>query len=230
MNLQAAAATIHKWLALVALAPILLWLLSGFFFAINPIERVRSEHRLAAAQVVAVDLSSVAAPSTLTLPQTPTKLTLQQGLGGPQYIAEFAEGVRPILLDAATGRQLSPLDSDAATEVALVALNVTLPVQRVDYVIAASPEYRGLLPAWRVAFVDHEGLVVYVSADTGQVTARRSNLWRLYDALWAFHIMDWKDHENFNNALLIVSSAVALMMAAAGIVLLPYRLKLPKRL
>ncbi|MDX2275493.1 MAG: PepSY domain-containing protein [Hyphomonadaceae bacterium] len=229
MKLGFAASLVHKWLALVVMLPILFWVASGLFFAINPIERVRSEHRLAAAAPVAVDTTTVLAPSALTLPQPPTKLTLQQGLGGPQYVAEFGEGVRPVLIDAMSGRQLSPLNSDAASAAALAALNVTLPVQRVDYVIAASPEYRGLLPAWRVAFVDEEGLAVYVSADTGQVTARRSNLWRLYDALWAFHIMDFRDHENFNNALLIVSAAMALIMSVAGIILLPYRLRLPQR-
>lgn len=229
MRLERAAAIVHKWLALAAVLPVVFWVASGLFFAVYPIEQVRSEHRLAIGRAITIDPGTVLAPAALNLSQPPTKLSLQQGLGGPQYIVEFGPGERPVLLDAASGRQLSPLDSDAAAEVALAALNETLPVQRVDYVIRASPEYRGLLPAWRVAFVDREGLVVYVSADTGQVIARRSDLWRLYDALWAFHIMDWRDHENFNNALLIVSATVALVMIIAGIILLPFRLRLPKR-
>lgn len=229
MKLQGLSATVHKWLALIVLAPMLFWLVSGLFFALYPIERVRSEHRVAQIQPPALDLSTIVQPSALVLPQTPTKLTLQQGLGGPRYLAEFGEGVRPMLLDARDGHQVSPLTSEAATAAALGQLNVTLPTQRVDYVIEASTEYRGALPAWRVAFVDREGLVVYVSADTGQVTARRSDLWRLYDGLWAFHIMDWRDHENFNNGLLIISAAFALVVTIAGIILLPYRLKLPRR-
>ena len=91
-------------------------------------------------------------------------------------------------------------------------------------IVGESPEYRGALPAWRVAFEDEEGLAVYVAADTGAVTARRSDLWRVYDALWALHIMDWRDHENFNTGLLIAATALALIVTLAGFVLLPYRL------
>jgi len=69
-----------------------------------------------------------------------------------------------------------------------------------------------------------KGLAVYVAADTGRVTARRSDLWRIYDALWALHIMDWRDHKNFNSGLLIAASATALLVVLAGFVLLPYRL------
>jgi hypothetical protein len=78
-------------------------------------------------------------------------------------------------------------------------------------------EYRGPLPAWRIAFDDAEGLAVYVAADTGRVAARRSDLWRVYDALWALHIMDWRDHENFNTGLMIVTSFTALIVNVGGL-------------
>jgi hypothetical protein len=228
MNLQSAAATIHKWLALLAALPLLFWLVSGFFFTIYPIERVRSEHRMAAIEPAPVDLARVLQPSALELPGAPSRVTLQQGLGGPHYLVEFPVG-RPLLFDANDGAQLSPLTSEMATATALAHLNVTLPVQRVDYVIEASTEYRGALPAWRVSFVDPEGLVVYVAADTGAVTARRSDLWRAYDTLWAFHIMDWRNHENFNHGLIIGAALVSLIVYIAGLILLPYRLRLPRR-
>jgi hypothetical protein len=93
----------------------------------------------------------------------------------------------------------------------------------------ATPEYRGMVPAWRVAYDDAEGLAVYVAADTGRVTARRSDLWRVYDALWALHIMDWRDHENFNNGLLILVSFLALIVVVSGFILAPYRLGVMKQ-
>mgnify|MGYP000898461010 CR=1 FL=1 len=85
------------------------------------------------------------------------------------------------------------------------------------------PEYHGLLPAWRVRFAEH-GMAVYVADNTGAVTGRRSDLWRIYDALWALHIMDWRDHENFNNGLLILTSFLALAVVLSGFVLAPYRM------
>ena len=42
-------AKIHKWLALLMAVQILFWFVSGLFFAVFPIERVRSEHMIAEA-------------------------------------------------------------------------------------------------------------------------------------------------------------------------------------
>ena len=38
---------VHKWLALLMAIQILFWFVSGLFFAVAPIEQVRSEHRIA---------------------------------------------------------------------------------------------------------------------------------------------------------------------------------------
>lgn len=89
-------------------------------------------------------------------------------------------------------------------------------------------EYRGALPAWRVQFPDG-GLSVYVAQNTGAVTARRSDLWRLYDTLWALHIMDWQNHEDFNHPLIIIVTAITLLSVIAGIVLIPYRIRFRSR-
>lgn len=228
MKLAAFASTVHKWLALLVALPVLFWVVSGFFFALYPIERVRSEHRMAQGAPAPIEVAAIVPPAALLLATAPSKLTLQQSPGGPRYLAEFGEG-RAVLFDARDGRQLSPLTREAAVAAALAHLNQALAVRRTDYVTEPSPEYRGALPAWRVAFVDREGLAVYVGADTGQVSARRSDLWRLYDGLWAFHIMDWRDHENFNNGLLVASAALAFIVTIAGIVLLPYRLRFGRK-
>ena len=84
-------------------------------------------------------------------------------------------------------------------------------------------EYRGPLPAWRIDFEDGASRALYVAADTGAVTARRSTLWRTFDFLWALHIMDFKNHEDFNTPLLIISTALALIVIITGIIMFPSR-------
>ena len=88
----------------------------------------------------------------------------------------------------------------------------------------ASPEYRGALPAWRVDFEEGTSRSLYVAADTGTVAARRSTLWRVYDFLWSLHIMDFRNHEDFNTPLLIVATALGLIVVLTGIILFPSRL------
>lgn len=225
MKIAAAASWMHKWLALVVGVQILFWVASGLFFAIYPIERVRSEHRVAEAQATLSPLSAHApAEMAALLPETPTRLSYERTSAGQLLaVAEFAER-RPIAIDLDDWAVISPLSAEAASQIAQAYVAGAPQVRSARLVSEETPEYRGQLPAWRIAFDDAEGLAVYVAADTGRVTARRSDLWRIYDALWALHIMDWRDHKNFNSGLLIAASATALLVVLAGFVLLPYRL------
>lgn len=225
MKLAAVASWLHKWLALIVGVQVLLWIASGLFFAIYPIERVRSEHRIVTQAAAPIDASVLRASDAVAalLPSAPTKLSYERDATGRVVaIAEYAEG-RPTLVDVRAARVVSPLDREAAATIARAAIAGAPTVREAALISAESPEYRGALPAWRVAFQDAEGLAVYVAADTGRVTARRSDLWRVYDALWALHIMDWRDHENFNNGVLLAASVAALVMALFGVVLIPYR-------
>jgi hypothetical protein len=226
MRLAQAASWVHKWLALIIGAQILFWVVSGLFFAVFPIEQVRSEHRIAAHDARALDPTGLRTPGELAalLPEAPLRITYERdALGRAVALAEFQDG-RPILIDAREGTLLSPLTQDAAAEVARGHVAGTPEIREAHEVTSGSAEYRGPLPAWRIAFEDAEGLVVYVAADTGRVAARRSDLWRVYDTLWALHIMDWRDHENFNSWWLIAASVASLVVVLAGIILFPYRL------
>ncbi len=81
-------------------------------------------------------------------------------------------------------------------------------------------EYRGKpLPAWRVALADGAGTVVYVSATTGEVTARRNDVWRAYDFLWSLHVMDYRERESGNHPLLLGAGLLALLTIGSGAVL-----------
>lgn len=221
MKPQTLASAAHKWLALIVGVQILFWIASGFFFTLFPIERVRSEHRVAEAH--AAPLGAVRDVSAL-LPEAPARVTYERNAAGEAVaVAEFHER-RPVLIDLEDWRVASPLTADAAAQIAQAYTSGSPRVRERKLITEETPEYRGPLPAWRIAFDDAEGLAVYVAADTARVTARRSDLWRVYDALWALHIMDWRDHENFNTGLMILTSFTALMVVLAGFVLFPYRM------
>jgi hypothetical protein len=219
-------AKIHKWLALVMAVQILFWFVSGLFFAIFPIERVRSEHAVAgqAPAPVALDQASAGLRRLAGAGTMPgDKMELRSLLGRPVALISNA-GARPRLYDLASGRKLSPIPMTFAVRIAEADHVGDVRAARVERITANGSEYRGALPAWRVDFDDGANRSLYVAADTGAVTARRSTLWRVYDFLWGLHIMDWRGHEDFNNPLLIVFTILALAMTVAGIFLLPSRL------
>lgn len=228
MRLAAAASTVHKWVGLIVSIQVLFWIASGLFFAVYPIERVRSEHRIAEAEIVAINLSPAEFGAALrAFPQPPAKLAFERdALGGVVAVAEF-DGAPAMLASfddaAAVWRVASPLDRAGAEARARAHVQDAPPVRHSELIDAETTEYRGPLPAWRVTFEDGQGLVVYVAAHTGRVVARRSDLWRVYDALWALHIMDWRNHEDFNHGLIILASVLALAFALSGFILFPYR-------
>ena len=225
MRLNGLWAKIHKWLALAMAIQILFWFVSGLFFAWVPIERVRSEHVKAEAPPAPVALN-VAAAGLAGLARegvTGERIELRTLLGRPVALVTVREG-RPRLYDLATGRAAGPISAPAAARIAEADHAGDARAARVTQVTEASPEYRGALPAWRVDFEDGANRALYVAADTGAVTARRSTLWRVYDFLWGLHIMDWRGHEDFNSWLLVIATALGLVIVVSGIVLLPSRL------
>ena len=225
MRIAWLASFVHKWLALIIGIQIFIWIATGLFFTVVPIEQVRSEHRVREIQpavLSAVDLTAV--PGAIAGDQAPIRLTVENRPEGARIVADYADGTAA-LFDARSGQRLSPLNQESALAIVRARINTQAPVASSELVTTASPEYRGALPAWRIAFDEPSKLAVYVGANTGQVTARRSELWRVYDFLWALHIMDYRDHENFNNAPIIIVSVLAFLSTIAGIALIPYRFR-----
>jgi hypothetical protein len=178
MKLPAAASWIHKWLALIIGVQVLFWFASGLFFAIYPIERVRSEHRIAEHRAAMLTMQSLRTPAEIgaLLPEAPTRLTYERTPAGEEVaVAEFHER-RPILIDLEDWRVASPLSADAATLVAQTYIAGNAQVREVRLVTTESPEYRGVLPAWRIAFDDTEEHCARNRATIGPVARLRCAL------------------------------------------------------
>ena len=107
-----------------------------------------------------------------------------------------------------------------APTLAAVALKAPGRVARVERFAAdAAPlDLRQDRPSWRVEYAD--GLRVYLDADTGEVLAVRSRLWRAFDWMWGLHILDLDGREDTHHPLLIALAALSLAGVAAGVGLL----------
>lgn len=218
------AGKVHKWLALLMAIQILFWFISGLFFAIAPIEQVRSEHMKAATPPSPIPVAVAAAGlQRIEGAEAGERIEVRALLSRPVALVTAHEG-RPRLYDLTTGRRISPIPAPLAVRIAEADYVGEQRAARVSLVTEESPEYRAALPAWRIDFDDGANRALYVAQDTGVVTARRSTLWRVFDFLWGLHIMDFKNHEDFNTPLLIGATALSLVMIVAGIILFPSRL------
>ena len=204
---------IHKYLSFFISLQLLLWTVSGIYFAFNKIELVRGEqYRKQVAHPI--DLGDF----DFDIPNA-TDVSIQKRLG---------KNIAVIKVDGATkylnrsGKSISKLTVSEAMNA--VILNTTLSPILVEEIINDRPgsEYRGRsLPMYKVESKTNKGLDinVYLNVYSGEVVAIRSNKWRIWDLMWGLHIMDWKERDNISNILLKVFSILALVSSITGIML-----------
>jgi len=223
-RLHLAASRTHKWLALIIGAQLLIWFASGALMSFLPIDEVHGDHLVDRETVQPLPTAAVFADPARYIDRSgkaPDRVTLHMLHGQP--VAEVAIGNTVRLFDAQTATPLPPVDTDLATAIARKAWRGA-PVQSTTaQVTTASPEYRGRLPAWRVTFADKDRTNIFVAADTGQIAAVRTANWRLYDFFWGLHIMDWREHSNFNSWWLLGFAVAGLVLGLAGTILLMMR-------
>lgn len=217
---------IHKWLALVVGLQVLGWVLGGLVMSAIPIERVRSEHHVAAFQPPALpagDVLSLAQAARAAGVQ-PVEATLKTTLRGTVWSLKDAEGeVR--VVDAATARPLAPMTEAEARQIAGALYEGEGRPVAVRYFAEAPQETSKEGPLWRVDFDDAEATSFYLSPETGELVSRRSNVWRLYDVFWRIHILDFKTGDDFNHPVLVGAAALTLPMVVTGMILLVIRLR-----
>ncbi len=209
----------HRRLSFVVGIQLLLWTVSGFVFAWDPIDVVRGEAFLAElpTPTVPADLLAHAPPVP---PAGTCALRLRRLRGGWRWHAVDADDGTLAVLDAASGAPLPELDADGAAALADAAFTEPGAVVGATRVEAPGGEYRARpVPAWRVTFDDARRSNVYVDARTGLVTAVRNDAWRRFDWLWMLHIMDYEDRSDFSHPLLQVAAGLGVATSASGLAL-----------
>ena len=200
----------HKYLSILISIQLLLWTISGIYFAFNQIELVRGEqYRLP--QAFSVDLSKV----NLVLDSVKS-IQVARRFGEEILIVRKETGREYLNLE---GVALEKLSKTQATSIVSAVTSLTpLAVEEINDPEPGS-EYRGRnLPLFKVITQDQENdeINVYVDAISGQVVAIRSEQWRLWDLMWGLHIMDWETRDEINNWLLKLFSVLALISSLTG--------------
>ena len=204
---------VHKYLSFFISLQLLLWTVSGIYFAFNKIELVRGEqYRKQVEQ--SIDLGDF----DFEIPNT-TDVNIKKRLG---------ENIAVIKVDGTTkylnrsGESISKLTESEAMN--LVISNTTLSPVLVEEIVneRSGSEYRGRsLPIYKVESKTNKDLDinVYLNVYSGEVLAIRSNQWRIWDLMWGLHIMDWKERDNISNILLKIFSILALVSSVTGVML-----------
>ena len=209
----------HIWLGWAAAIPLLVWVISGLFMTLRPIEEVRGDAFKRTPPPFAAE--ALAAPQ-LTGPVT--RVALVSELGQPVWAVTGADKSQA-RFDARSGAPLGPVAVIEARKLAEAAFAGPAPLTEIRAFSAdqAPLDLRRPRPSWQASFSD--GTHVYIDAETGEVLALRTRFWRAYDFMWGLHIMDPRTREDTSNWFLWVFGAVALVSCAIGSTLLFRRRK-----
>ena len=159
--------TFHRYLSIFVSIQLLLWTISGIYFAYNKIELVRGEqYRLPVdVEYRIFDRLGVS--------------IIEKNDNGDKTYETYPDGakVEPLtkdeaLLIASKKTSLNPIDG--------ILINETY----------KGAEFRGRdLPIFKVQTDTEDNINIYINPLTGDISAIRSDSWRLWDLFWALHIM-----------------------------------------
>ena len=201
----------HKYLSLIISIQLLLWTISGIYFAFNKIELVRGE------QYIIKDKPSSIEINNLNISSNVKNIEIFKRLNQWVVKAEMDAGFK---YQDLLGNEVYELSPNEAIEV--VKLKTILsPIDAIKInESSARSEFRGRsLPIYKIKTDSSDDTNVYVDVMSGKIVAIRSDSWRVWDFLWGAHIIDYRQRDNINNILLKIFSILALLSSLSGIAL-----------
>jgi len=227
MRLPALARTSHKWLALILAIQAVFWTVSGLYMTAVHIDIIHGDHLVRPPSTAPIALDGLVEPTSL-LPGGAYSVKLDRQVGRPVYVVDGVPG--KMLFDATDGALLSPLDEAAARDRALSIYAGQGGLTKIELLDEVPGEIRGRpAPIWRVQFEGMWKPTLYISPQSGELVAKRHDLWRIFDFVWMFHIMDYEEREDVNNILLRVATWMAVVTSATGAWLLLYSFRRRRR-
>lgn len=213
---------LHKITATLVGLQLLLWMVSGLYMTAVPIDIVRGQHLvdkpasqpLNALGVFPIDSVSQQYPDI-------TKIELSKLREQLVYRLTGKDGT--LYLNGNTGQPLTPLSEIEARGVATSVYLGKGNIANVSWITKENaPAELGSrsLPVWQITYDDLFESTLYISGFSGDVSAVRSDIWRMFDFLWMLHIMDYEDRSNFNNPLVILASSIGCFIVLSGLLML----------
>lgn len=229
MRWPALARSTHKWIALVVAVQAVFWTLSGVYMTAVHIDIIHGDRLVKAPAAAPLQLEGLVEPAHLAhLAPGLRSARLETQLGQPVYVVDATGG--KALFDARTGEKLSPLNEAEARARAKALFAEAGEVVSAELLTKAPLEVQTRpMPLWRVEFEGAWRPTFYISPFTGELVSRRHDLWRTFDFVWMFHIMDYDDRQDVNNLLIRVFTWMGVATAASGGWLLLYSFRRKRR-
>ncbi len=225
MRFRVVTRKVHKWVGLLLAIQILLWFLSGFLMSFMPIEEIHGDHILQTTDRKAVSFQPETLQALSAKISAPVKSVQTKSWLG-QSIIEVTTPQDVLRFNADSLQVLPAIDEHQVRQIIAHRVLPHYDIKAIRYLSQVPDEARGReAPLWQVKLLGDENPTIYISADTGEIVAVRTDRWRLFDFVWMLHIMDYDERTDFNHPLLYLTALSALLFTISGIILLVYGLK-----
>ena len=215
MRLHIAARKTHKWLGLFIGLQVVIWSLSGLYMTVVHIDTIHGDHLIRRCRSTPSMLASLADPLTVAAAIRRNGSGWHGCATGLIYVVNGDAG--ETVVDARNSKPVPPPTEAKSARSQDATYTGNEPIASAALITEIPGEIRGRKPPlWRVEFDHWNKPTLYFSPTTGELVSRRHELWRIFDFVWMFHIMDYDERENVNNALLRTFTWGAVLMALSG--------------
>ena len=227
MNLLKISRKTHKWLMLFLGVQFVIWTVSGAYMVIFDIDYIHGDSLVENHQTK-INPDKINYSLSALTQAYPSAERVSLGMFIEREVYRFEHDGKQLLVDADTGKLLSPLDKSSAVAMAKheytgrgqIILAELITKDSDNRPFELSKRY---LPAWRINFDDLGSPSLYISAQTGKLVTKRHEFWRTFDLMFSLHVMDYED-EDPSNWLLFWFVLFALTASILGLILTYYRI------
>ena len=210
---------LHRWTGLILLIQLLLWTISGLYFALVDHHGMKGEQYFTAQPAEALSQAQLDNLSSSWWDDFSgvTKVMTHSTQGLPRVEVHHSDGIT--YLDGRDG-SVWRTDEDFARQIAQASysgpgsLARVMPIERTREL----HDWRG--QGYRLDFDDDLNTRVYVDRTSGAVIDHRNTPWVVADWMFRLHFIDYTGGRNFNNLVAIVAAVVTLWFALSGFILL----------
>lgn len=214
---------LHRWLSLVILIQVLIWLVSGLYFGWVGHQSLAAHDYFQSTPVTPVGPVFYPENGLIERFDNIESVEIRSISDTAQYLVMTIDGSRHYV-NAQTGERWQT-SAPLAAKLARQSYNGPGSVNEVQAVAGSDEIIDWNKPGYRVTFTDDIHTRVYVDAASGEVVDHRNNNWWLSDWMFRLHFMDYSGERDFNSLLNIIAATIALWFSLSGLILLGRSLK-----
>jgi len=215
----------HKWLALLVGWQLFIWSISGLYMTFVDLDIIHGDHLVEMPAPAKISSATIRPIDSQLLQQLAPIRQIRLKSYFDLWVYEVVGDKTFTLVNAASGQRQKALTQQQVIQRATQIYTGKGAIKSIHQLDTYPSELGGRQKSvWRVNFDDPFNPSLYFDPLSGRLISKRSDLWRVFDALWVLHIMDYWGSNQFEGYLFRIVAILSLCLTLFGAGLLYFRL------